>query len=156
MNVVGPARSPGYGPSTRALQGYEQACLKYDLPYRAVNAVQRLEELQHVTHLLLDQHPEITALITHHGPEVAGIVRAVQQRGLSLPQDISVVSIISDRVAELITPPITAISFPAHQMGLRAAQMMTARLQNPDYEAQQVMLRPRLVVRESTGPAPHS
>ena len=96
----------------------------------------------------------MTAILAHHGPEVVGIIRALQQRGLALPQDVSVIGIISDKTAELLTPPLTAISFPAFQMGLRAAQMLIAKLQDPDYEERQLLLKPRLVVRESTGPAP--
>lgn len=154
MNLVGEVRGRGYGPAVRSLWGYERACREHGLPLIASDSTERIEELNRATNRMLDRRPDVTAIIAHHGPEVVGIARAIHQRGLTIPQDISLVAIISDKVAELITPPITAISFPAHNMGLRAAQMLVAKLQDADYKDRQVLLKPRLVVRESTGPAP--
>jgi DNA-binding LacI/PurR family transcriptional regulator len=152
VTLVGDARQPGYGPSTRALWGYERACRDYGLPYIAVEAIERIEDLYRVTNDMMDRHPEVTAIITNHGPGIVGIVRALEQRGLSLPQDVSVMSIISNKVAELITPPITAVAFPAEHMGRRAAQMLVAKLQDPNYRDRQILFTPRLVTRASTGP----
>ncbi len=154
VNLIGQVRSEGYGPSTRALQSYLRVCQAHGLEPIVADATERVEDVYRVTSDLLDAHPNMTAILAHHGPEVVGIIRALQQRGLALPQDVSVIGIISDKTAELLMPPMTAISFPAFQMGLRAAQMLIAKLQDPDYEERQLLLKPRLVVRESTGPAP--
>ena len=154
INLIGQVRSEGYGPSTRTLQGYLRFCQTHSLRPMAADATERIEDVYRATSELLDAYPDITAFIAHHGPEVVGITRALQQRDLALPQDVSVVGIISDKTAELLTPPMTAISFPAFQMGLRAAQMLIAKLRDSDYKDQQILLKPRLVVRESTGPAP--
>ncbi len=154
INLIGQVRSEGYGPSTRVLQGYLRFCQKHRLQPIAADATGRTEDVYRVTSELLDAHPDITAFIAHHGSEVVGITRALLQRNLKLPQDVSLVGIISDKTAELLTPPMTAVSFPAFQMGLRAAQMLIAKLQDPNYRDQQILLKPRLVVRESSGPAP--
>jgi LacI family transcriptional regulator len=84
-----------------------------------------------------------------------GIIRAAQHRGLQIPHDFSLMSIIVDKIAQLITPPLTAISFPAQTMGTRAAQMLIQILQEPVSQPKQILLKPKLAVRESTGPAPN-
>jgi DNA-binding LacI/PurR family transcriptional regulator len=102
---------------------------------------------------MLDDHPQMTAVVSPHTDSSVGVVRAVQHRGLSIPRDFSLISVVADRIAQLISPPLTAISLPAYLMGERAAQMLIRMLQESDYEPEQELLKPHLVIRDSTGPA---
>jgi DNA-binding LacI/PurR family transcriptional regulator len=57
-------------------------------------------------------------------------------------------------MSELATPPLTAISFPAEDLGRIAGDLLLERLGGGgDTPPRQVLLRPVLVVRGTTAPA---
>lgn len=153
LNLAGRARENTYGPAVRSVLGYERACARYNLTPMIYEAASKIDDAFIVTQRMLDEHPQMTAVVSTHTDSAVGIVRAVQQRGLSIPQDISLISIVADRIAQLISPPLTAITLPAYVMGERAAQMLIRMLQNIDYEPEQELLKPHLVIRDSTAPA---
>jgi DNA-binding LacI/PurR family transcriptional regulator len=143
----------GYGPSIRSLWGYQRACEQFQIEPIYREAKPTIDDLYRATDALLDEQPCLTAMISTHTGPMVGAIRAVQNRGLSVPGDFSIMGILSDQTAQFLSPPLTAISFPAQTMGSRAAQMLIRKLQEADYEDKQVLFKPRLVVRESTAPA---
>jgi DNA-binding LacI/PurR family transcriptional regulator len=76
----------------------------------------------------------------------------LRQVGRAVPDDFSVVGVITDKLAELITPPLTAIDLPAYTMGYQAAKMLINKLQEKPMENDQILPPPELIVRKSTGP----
>ena len=152
INLTGPARERDYGPAVRTQWGYEQACTRYQTPIIYRNALPTIDALSAAAGELLETHPELTALITTHGGSLVGIMRATEKRGLVVPHDLSVVGIVTDQIAQLITPPLTAVSFPARVMGSHAMQMLIRKLRDETYKDRHILLKPPLVARESTGP----
>jgi DNA-binding LacI/PurR family transcriptional regulator len=141
-----------YGPAVRSLRGYEMACEKYGLERHFVESGVDPEQIYQSTMELLDTEPELTAIITSAGPSAVGILRALAERGRSVPDDVSVIPFISEKFCQLITPSLTSIDLPAYSMGHQAAKMLIARLQQPDLEPEQILIPPKLVVRGSTAP----
>ena len=142
-----------YGYAIWALHGYKEACQRYGLPilWRAVDL--KNDSTESVVFKLFIDHPNMTAIIAPQAIGVPGLLKAIQARGLCIPDDLSIVAMFNDSMSELITPPLSTISFPAHDMGYQAARIlighMTGELRGP----QQVLLRPELNIRRSTGPA---
>jgi DNA-binding LacI/PurR family transcriptional regulator len=151
INLAGSPREQDYGPVVRTKWGYEQACARFQLPSIYCTALPTIDALSAAAGELLDTRPELTAFVTMHSGSLVGIMRATERRGLAVPVDLSVVGIITDQIAQLITPPLTAISFPARTMGARAMRMLIRKLQNDAYKDRQVILKPPLVTRGSTG-----
>lgn len=143
-----------YGYTTWAVKGYEKACQKYGLsPYwRAVDA--DLDNAKAVVLALLNEHPELTAIVTPQQGGVLGVLKAIQEKGLRIPEDISLIGLLSDSIGELITPPLTTIGFPASELGLEAARILIGHLEETLTTPQQILFRPEFIVRGSTGPAP--
>lgn len=56
-------------------------------------------------------------------------------------------------MSELTSPPLTTISFPAHDMGYAAAKILIGHLNGTQTEPQQILLCPELNIRGSTGSA---
>jgi LacI family transcriptional regulator len=54
------------------------------------------------------------------------------------------------------TPPLTTISFPGAELGREAARILLGRLDGTLTTPQQVLIRPQLIARGSTGPAKQS
>jgi len=142
-----------YGYATWALQGYQKACQQFGLPilWRTVNL--KNDNTASVVLNLLKDHPGMTAIVVPQEIGVPGILKAVQVKGLHVPEDISIIGLFNDLMSELITPPLSTISFPAHDMGYQAARILIGHMTGELTGPQQVLLRPELNVRQSTGPA---
>ena len=91
-------------------------------------------------------------MVTPQDSGVPGILKAVAALGLRIPDDISIVGLLDEAFAEMTTPPLTALSFPSREMGEMAVDMLIAHLNDDDLPPQQVLIRPSLHVRGSTGP----
>ena len=102
------------------------------------------------------ENPHITAIVTPQEHCVIGVLKAIRAQGLRMPDDISVIGLLNEAMSELATPPLTTISFPGAEMGREAARILLGRLDGTLTTPQQVLIRPELVVRGSTGPARQS
>jgi LacI family transcriptional regulator len=70
---------------------------------------------------------------------------------LSIPDDISVVGLADEQGAELTSPPLTALHFPASSMGYDAARIMINELERGTKTSEQILVGPKPVIRSSTG-----
>lgn len=106
-----------------------------------------------VTQALLALDPTPTAVIVLNAWMGRGIIRAIHERGLRIPTDISLVGILSPQVAEMIVPPLTAIDFPYKTMGYTGADLLLRQLEGETLSVQK-LLQPPLTIRQSAGPCP--
>ena len=102
---------------------------------------------------LLRSEPECTAAITT-GWQFTGLLGALRAADLHVPDDFSIVSVIAAQFAEMLTPSLTGVEWPAFEAGRMAAEMLIERLTVPSAPPRQHLIAADLVVRESTGPAP--
>lgn len=154
MNQSPEMRGQGYGPAIRGHAGYVRACEQFSLKPHIQEADGISADLMKATHALLDRAPELTAIVSMHGDTSIGIIRALEERSLHIPDDISLVVFITRRIAELITPPLSSIDFPAYQFGYQAARMLIARL-NGSTIIEHIVPPPQLILRKSTAAPPH-
>src|SRR5579859_691986 len=103
------------------------------------------------TNDLLIKDPSLTAIVTSNAWVSGGIIRAINERGLKIPEDISLVGVLSPLIAEMTAPPLTAIDFPFNKMGFMGADMLIHQLENEQAPAQ-LLLKPPLTIRQSSGP----
>jgi DNA-binding LacI/PurR family transcriptional regulator len=99
---------------------------------------------------LLHAHPDCTAAITT-GWQFTGLLGALRAAGLHVPDDFSIVSVIAAEFAEMLTPALTGIEWPAFEAGRLAAQMLIERLADSRAPNRHLLIGGDLVVRESTG-----
>jgi DNA-binding LacI/PurR family transcriptional regulator len=141
-----------YGFTTWAQQGYAAACRQYRLPTYSRAAELNTDSVAAAVTDLLRTEPQITGLVTPQDSAIPGLLRAVTGLGLRIPQDISIAGLLDEAFAEMTTPPLTALSFPSREMGEAAVELLIAHLNDEGLPPQQVLIRPRLHVRGSTGP----
>ena len=79
-------------------------------------------------------------------------IREAKAMGLSVPDDLSVVGYADLDFAEMITPPLTTIRQAPAGIGGQAADLLLDRVESGEAagEPQRILLKPELVVREST------
>jgi DNA-binding LacI/PurR family transcriptional regulator len=70
---------------------------------------------------------------------------------LHVPDDFSVVSVIAAQFAEMLTPALTGVEWPAFEAGRLAARTLIEHLAG-DAPPRQLLIGGELLVRESTGP----
>ena len=87
-----------------------------------------------------------TAIISAD-PVMVGISSALYKQGIRVPEDISLVS-LDDTNAAIMTPPLTSVAFPVHEI----AHIAVGMLQQPAELSQTVSLSTYLVERDSVAP----
>ena len=97
--------------------------------------------------LKMDDHP--TAFITCD--DIRGIMleRLVREAGLSVPNDISIVSFNNTLFARLMNPPLTSFDVNAKQLGVEAANQLIKHIENPDLFATRIIVPYILMKRDS-------
>ena len=97
-----------------------------------------------------------TAIISINDLLTMGALRAVVDSGLQVPKDLSLVGYDDIPMANYLVPRLTTVTKDALTSGRKAFEILLARIQNPDLPRQQFYGSARLIIRESTGPAPSS
>lgn len=151
ISIITDPEQNHYGPSVRALEGYEKLCAQYNNPRLYCEADNGFENVKLATLDLMRRHPEITAIITIFDTAIAGILSAIKSLGLSIPDDISVVGLVDEQGAELTSPSLTALHFPSSSMGYEAATILINELEKGTKTSKQILVGPKLVIRSSTG-----
>jgi LacI family transcriptional regulator len=84
----------------------------------------------------------------------AGVIHVAHRFGLKVPGDVSVAGFDDIPLAQAIFPSLTTINQPLAAMANRATEMLINHLRtNAPADASET-IESRLVLRESTGPAP--
>ncbi len=140
----------GYGPAVRGWSGYEKTLAKYGLqPYFRETGFTS-QEMFEAARSLIDENPQLTAFVTTHEFASLSIIQALQLRGKSVPEDFSIIGLMTERIAELSMPPVTHLDFPTYLMGYEAIKMLVRALENDISEPKQTLISPKLVIRNST------
>ena len=108
------------------------------------------------TKQLLARRKPFTALFAYNDISAIGAIRALQEQGLRVPQDISVMGFDDIPGAAFHTPSLTTVRQPLNRMGEVAAQSLLERIEGKKEYPAEIAIEPELVVRESTAQAPGS
>jgi DNA-binding LacI/PurR family transcriptional regulator len=103
---------------------------------------------------LLARKKPFTALFAYNDISAIGAIRAIQEEGLRIPQDVSVVGFDDIPWATFNTPSLTTVQQPLTKMGQIAAEALVQMIEHDGVAASEIAIEPTLVVRESTGRAP--
>lgn len=113
--------------------GYESALLEAGIPvdpgfvvhsdYTIRGAVAGVEKL-------LDEHPEVTALFAANYEMTMGTMIALNERGLSIPDEMSVIGFDNREFARALHPRLTIITQPTEAIAAQVAQTILDRLEH--------------------------
>lgn len=103
---------------------------------------------------LLDQSHEFTAVVAQNDHMALGAMRAIQERGLRVPEKISVVGCDDVDFAQFTAPPLTTIRMSFESTGAEAVRLLLDVLGGREIVPERIVMPCSLVVRESTCPPP--
>jgi LacI family transcriptional regulator len=103
--------------------------------------------------LLGDAHTKPTAVFCANDMLALGLLRGLNQAGVSVPGDLAVVGYDDIEFAADAAVPLTSVRQPKYQLGRAAAELLLDEADRPaEHEHRRIVFTPELVVRASSGP----
>lgn len=99
---------------------------------------------------LIQRHPEVDAVFAASDSMAAGALDALHAAGRRVPQDVAVVGFDDFELAEQTEPPLTTVRQPMEEIGRTMVRLLLEEMDQPEVAWRHVILRTRLVVRESS------
>lgn len=91
-----------------------------------------------------------TAVFAANDEIAIGLMRGLREHGLKIPDDLSIMGYDGIDLDEYVTPALTTVQQPTHQIGVEAAQMLFTRIDNSEVDLQRAFLPVHLIQRQST------
>ena len=111
-------------------------------------ASEEREEFVQDDNRFLNRLKDCTAVLCYNDEIAFNVVRKVQEYGLDVPKDISVIGIDDSNMSLLSAVPLTSIAHPGRLLGEAAARNVLRLIDDPTFDAN-VDFKPSLVIRES-------
>ena len=102
------------------------------------------------THRLLDEHPDVTAVFAANDVTALGAMSAIADRGLRVPEDVSVIGYDDTPIAASRYVGLTSIDDRSIDIGRGADARLLERIADPALPTTEVLVEPRLVARRTT------
>jgi LacI family transcriptional regulator len=143
----------GWAATEDRLSGYHTALAGAGVlpaPELVVEGDWLLEGGRALTAALLDLPHPPTAIFAFNDNMAVGALFAAKQRGLRVPEDVSIVGFDDTEQATIVTPALTTVRQPLEEMGRMAVSLLTRLIERQRVEALRIELATKLVVRDST------
>jgi LacI family transcriptional regulator len=101
---------------------------------------------------LLALDPRPTALFAANDVSAFGAMDAIRSRGLSIPEDISVVGFDDIPRASQVYPALTTVRQSLQEMGKKSTQLLLRYIHDPSLPTERIVLDTQLIVRDSCRP----
>lgn len=98
---------------------------------------------------LLTQSSRPTAVFCCSDTIAVGAYQAIQQQGLRIPQDLSIMGYDDIELARYLSPPLSTICQPKAELGKLAVEALLQRIKNPNQNYRTLVLEPTCILRES-------
>jgi LacI family transcriptional regulator len=149
---------PTHPASTARTRGYDEAFAAAGIvipPDHIEPALFTRESGYVAAQRIFDKGLSPTAILAQNDDMAVGALMAARERGLSVPEDLSIAGFDDSEVSRITWPTITTIRQPVFEMAASAADMVIGQLAGGEFPR----LREHgheLLVRRSTGPARRS
>lgn len=103
-----------------------------------------------LTRKLLDKHPNVTAIFAGNDVMAYGAIRAALDRGLRIPEDLSLIGFDNIEFSSIMHPPLTTIHQPKYEMGQAAVEILLRLARDKDKQIpEHRLLGVELIERQS-------
>jgi DNA-binding LacI/PurR family transcriptional regulator len=113
-----------------------------------------LDDAAHATRRLMALPDPPTAVIALDSMLSLGVLKALEDLQVRCPEAVSVIGFDDADWTEAVSPPLTVVAQPAHEIGEAAGELLVSRMQGSSKRPVHRRLSTTFVERASTGPAP--
>jgi DNA-binding LacI/PurR family transcriptional regulator len=150
--LIGPSPAVyrrGTSYAARFLRGFTDAARARGVKAVPKSCAHSYDAVSSVLDELFARHPDVTGLVVHNEAVLAAVLSDLRHRGRRVPEDVSVVAVCPEGMAENHPVALTTVAIPAEEVGALAVEM-TIRSLSGHTSAETRLLAPRLTVRDST------
>lgn len=139
--------------SQRRYEGYLSALkamnidIDEDLIVKCLNTKEQ-GYLQTKTLLSLNNRPD--AIICADGELSYGVIKAIKEANLNIPEDFGLISYDDPKIAELSYPMISTVNVDVYEMGVQCAKLLFDQIENHQFKNQGILISTSLYERETT------
>ncbi|MBE2184374.1 MAG: LacI family DNA-binding transcriptional regulator [Anaerolineae bacterium] len=136
------------------LEGYKSALVDHSipvLPERIMQVIPKEANGYAAARDLLSRPNPPKALFTGNCELTAGVLRAIHELNLRIPEDIALAGFDDMNWNMIVQPGITAVAQPTYELGRVAATLLLERIESPSRPVREVVLKSKLVIRKSSG-----
>jgi DNA-binding LacI/PurR family transcriptional regulator len=145
--VAGPADTPA---GQDRLTGFRAAMARHGHPFiPAVAGNFTLSSGERAMEQLLAQYPDLDGVFVANDLMAQGALLVLRDHGRRVPEDVAVVGFDDSSAATASRPALTTIRQPVEDMAARMAELLLARIDQPDRKPESVIFEPTLVLRQS-------
>jgi LacI family transcriptional regulator len=142
------------GPVNERLKAVLDAVARIpSMEVRSAADADNLEGGRQATRALLSTGYQPTAIICVNDVTAVGALRELRERGLRVPQDISVTGFDNVKMSEFCYPALTTVHIPREQIGHIISDCLIPKPGKAPAGAPEIVIDPEFVLRDSTGPA---
>src|SRR5258708_3470890 len=103
-----------------------------------------------LTRKLLDAHPDVTAIFAANDVMAFGVLKTALERGLRIPEDLSLIGFDNIQCSGIVHPPLTTIHQPKYEMGQAAVEILLRMAREKDRRiAEHRLLGVEMIERQS-------
>jgi DNA-binding LacI/PurR family transcriptional regulator len=90
-----------------------------------------------------------TAMFFASDMQAVGAIRSLKEAGYDIPKDVAVLGFDNIEICGVVSPGLTTVSQPMHDIGREAARLLIERIRNGGGNLKNVIFEPEIVVRAS-------
>jgi LacI family transcriptional regulator len=148
--ISGPLEDPSVGYAR--FQGYKAAMEEAGL--QVEDALVRIGNYRYesgaeTAKYFLELDPRPTAIFAANDEMAIGAIHAIQDAGLKVPDDISVIGLDNSRIASMVRPQLTTVAQPMYDIGAVAMRLLTKLMNKETVQNERVILQHELINRHS-------
>lgn len=150
VHITGPDSCAGVADIFRA---YVDALKKYKIPTDMTlirTARLSMEEGRRVADSLLAEGIDFDSVFACNDLLAIGVMNRLRERGLHIPEDISVAGFYGSPLSQMVYPALTTVEPPLVEMGEKAAQLLLRRIHYPGEKPENVVVDSKIQLRAST------
>ncbi len=134
------------------LQGYLDALSDYNLKKDQkyiINSNFTEEDAYLAAKKLVMLKDEISAVFAANDLMALGIIKALKEAGIKIPDEIAVIGYDGIKMGEFVDPALTTVSNPSIEKGRKALELLIRNIKNSDSETKNILLPSELIIRDS-------
>jgi LacI family transcriptional regulator len=138
------------------MKGYRRSLSAHDVPYDDTlvkEAGMSYQDGRRATASLLDDARHFTAIFGGNLLIAVGAMQELQDRGLKIPEQVSIVACHDVPLAEMVRPRMTTVKMPLFELGYETTNALLDMLRTGVEMTPRILPPVGLIIRESTGKA---